>query len=194
MPSDLTERGVALLGFSLGGAVVLKYLGEAGAATPVVAAATVCAPLDLAKVSEELQRPRNLAYQAYMLAHMKYEATAAGARLTDTERQAILSSRSVLELEDRFIAPRLGLAGVGQHHELNSPLRFLRGIEVPTLCIAAADDPYIPTEPYMRARSLASRAVRIVIAEGGGHVGFHDADDPTCWHDRTITTFFDRIS
>jgi len=193
MPPDLAEQGIALVGFSLGGAVVLKYLGEAGTATPVAAAATICAPLDLAAVVLELQRPRNLAYQAYMLAHMKSEATAPGARLTDAERQAILAARSVLEFEDRFIAPRLGFASASEHHEANSPLRYLRGVEVPTLCIAAADDPYVSTEPYNVARAIAPREVRFVIAEAGGHIGFHDADDATRWHDRAVAAFFDRV-
>jgi predicted alpha/beta-fold hydrolase len=194
LPPKLLVDGVAAIGFSLGGAILLKYLGEAGLGTPVVAAATVCAPVDLVSTCRQLLRARTRLYQGYFLANMKREALAEGARLTEAERDAIRRARSVREFDDLFIAPRHGYEGVDHYYAENTPMRFLEGIAAPTLCIAAKDDPCVPVATYSDLQRAASRAVRVAVADGGGHIGFHDASTTVPWHDRAIASFFERMS
>ena len=98
LPDDLTRDGLVAVGYSLGGAMLLKYLGEEGASSPLKAAASVCAPIDLAVTCRNMMRPRNRIYHRYILSQMKIEATGEGALLSAAERAAILRSSTVWEL------------------------------------------------------------------------------------------------
>ena len=82
LPDDLTDNGVAVVGYSMGGAMLLKYLGEEGSFSPLRAAATICAPLDLKRTCEHMQRPRNWLYHNYLLADIKKETLAEGGELS----------------------------------------------------------------------------------------------------------------
>lgn len=189
LPAGLTARGLVAVGFSLGGNMLLKYLGEEGAAAPLRAAVTVCAPIDLSLTCRHMLRSRNRLYQRYIIGQMKREATGAGARLTDDERAAILGSANVWEYDDRFIAPRHGFAGAEDYYERNKALAFMPAVGVPTLVIAAADDPWIPVSIYRSFDWSANPSLVPLLAAGGGHVGFHAAGSPTPWHDRAIERF-----
>jgi len=189
LPAEITTRGLVAVGFSLGGNMLLKYLGEEGAAAKLQAAATVSAPIDLSATCRHMLRPRNRLYHRHIIAGMKREATGSGARLTEAERAAILGSTNVWEYDDRFIAPRHGFAGAEDYYDKNKALRFMPAIRIPTLAIAAADDPWIPISVYRGFDWAANAALAPLLADGGGHVGFHAAGSPTPWHDRAIERF-----
>ncbi len=189
LPASLTRHGMVAIGYSLGGAMLAKYLGEEGAASKLKAAATVSAPIDLSATCAHMQRPRNWAYHSYILANMKTEATGAGAGLTAEERAAILKSRSVWEYDEFFIGPRHGFAGAEDYYERNKPLRFLAEIRVPTLMVSAGDDPWIPVATYESVDWAANPVLTPLLPSGGGHVGFYVAGDAVRWHDRAIAAF-----
>ncbi len=189
LPQELKSDGLIAIGYSLGGAMLLKYLGEEGGSAAFKAAATVSAPIDLSVTCAWMQRPRNLVYHSYILGNMKREATAPGAMLTDAERAAILKSRSVWEYDEHFIGPRHGFAGAEDYYERNKPLSFLPGIRVPTLMIAAADDPWIPVSTYRGFDWQSNPALTPLLPNGGGHVGFYAAGDNVAWSDRAIERF-----
>ncbi len=189
LPQELVARGLVAIGFSLGGNMLLKYLGEEGAAAPLKAAVTVCAPIDLSATCQYMLRARNWPYHRYIIAMMKREATGEGARLTAAERAAILGSRNVWEYDDRFIAPRHGFAGAEDYYEKNKALRFMPAIRTPTLVIASADDPWIPVSIYRSFPWQANAALVPLLPAGGGHVGFHTAGSAVPWHDRAIEHF-----
>jgi len=186
---DLTANGLIAIGYSLGGAMLLKYLGEEGSGAAFKAAATVSAPIDLSVTCAWMQRPRNSIYHAYILGNMKREATAEGALLTAAELAAIWKSRSVWEYDEHFIGPRHGFAGAEDYYEKNKPLRFLPGIRVPTLLVAATDDPWIPVATYRGFDWSSNPALTPSLPSGGGHVGFYGAGDNVVWSDRAIEQF-----
>ena len=138
LPDDLTDNGIVVVGYSMGGAMLLKYLGEEGAFSPLRAAATICAPLDLKRTCEHMQRPRNWLYHNYILADIKKETLAEGGELSAEERAIVRSVRSVREYDDRFIAPRYGFRGADDYYELCTPLNYMPEIRVPTMVLAAA--------------------------------------------------------
>ena len=137
LPDDLTDNGIAVVGYSMGGAMLLKYLGEEGSFSPLRAAATICAPLDLKRTCEHMQRPRNWLYHNYILADIKKETLAEGGELSAKEREIVRSVRSVREYDDRFIAPRYGFRDVDDYYELCAPLNYMPEIRVPTMVLAA---------------------------------------------------------
>jgi hypothetical protein len=185
----LTADGVALVGYSLGGNMLLKFLAEHGRDLSVRAAASVSAPIDLSGAARRMMAGRNRAYQAWLLARMKQDCTGPAMALTARELSALVLARSVWEFDDRFVAPRNGYAGAEAYYADNMAQRFLPAIRVPTLLIHAGDDPWIPAAAYRRIDWRANPWLVPVLPETGGHVGFHGAGDRVAWHDRTIAAF-----
>ena len=184
---ELAQHGLALVGYSLGGNLVLKFAGEGADELPLGAVASVSAPIDLAAACRRFLAPRNRVYHWNMMRRLRREATLPGAELTAGEREAALGARTLYEFDDRFVAPRAGFASADEYYARCSALGFLDAIEVPTLALHALDDPWIPVRSYLD-RSWQGVA-RCLVASGGGHVGFHargDAAGDGCWHDRCI--------
>ena len=191
LPPDLTRDGVCAVGYSLGGNVLLKLLGEAGRETPIRAAVSVSAPIDLARSARRITQWRNALYHRWLLARMIAEATAPGGALSEPEKRAATGARTVVEFDDRFVAPRNGFAGVGDYYARCSALGFLAGVRVPALVIHALDDPWIPGAIYREVDWRANPALTPLLPAQGGHVGFHASGDDVAWHDRRIAEFFE---
>jgi predicted alpha/beta-fold hydrolase len=191
LPEQAKAAGVVLVGYSLGGNLLLKWLAEHGSGFPVRAAAAVSAPIDLAAASQRFLAPRNRIYHLSLLRAMKRESTLPGAELSARERSAIFEAQSVLAFDEHFVAPRNGYKGAKDYYETNSALRFLHSIRVPTLVVHSLDDPWIPGESYTRFPWRENDSLVPLLSPGGGHVGFHGRGSRVPWHDRSIALFFE---
>jgi len=164
------------LGFSLGGAVLLKWLGEAGSTAPIRAAATISVPYDLAAASRFLERPIGRVYARHftpLLISKALEVLARFPRETahiDPDR--VRGARTFYEFDDRLTAPLHGFASADDYYQRSSALPYLARVAVPTLCVSSEDDPLIPGESAHRARDAAAPGVRFEITPWGGHTGF----------------------
>lgn len=184
LPGDLTRHGIVLLGHSLGGNLVLKFMGEGGHGMPVLAAVAVSTPLDLAATCARMMARRNYGYQRYMLEAMKREALAPGSSVSTTERATIAAVRNVYEFDDRFIAPLFGYKDAQDYYESNAAKHFLAGIARPTLVLHALDDPWIPAACYTAIDWPRLPKIETVLTPRGGHLGFHGQGSRVPWHDR----------
>jgi len=193
LPAGLTANGLVLIGYSLGGNLVLKFLGEGAHGHDVRVAASVSAPIDLAATSRRVMEPRNKLYHLRILKTMKDETLAVGAVLTDAERAAVEQARTVYEFDDNFIARRHGYASADEYYARNAAIGFLGRIDRPTLVVHALNDPWIPSESYSLVDWAAYAQVQALLPSGGGHVGFHGKGSVTPWHDRAISRFFGRV-
>jgi len=189
----IATQGLVLVGYSLGGNVLIKLLAESGRELPIRAAATVSAPIDLKATALRFHRPRNRLYLRWLLTLMKREALRPPALVSAQERQAIRGARTVLEFDDRFVAPRFGFDGAEGYYRDCFGLQFLPDVEVPLLALNARDDPWIPVAPYEQAAGFGNPHLRVRVTDGGGHVGFHAADHPHPWHDRAIRAFLREV-
>jgi predicted alpha/beta-fold hydrolase len=187
---QLTRNGLLPIGFSLGGNLLLKFLGEAGRDSPAQRAATVSAPLDLARSCRSLMRWRNYLYHRYILAHLKRNCTAPGAELSEIERKAILGAGTLWQFDNEFTAPRHGYADAQDFYDTNSSQDFLGGIHTRTLLIHAQDDPFVPAAPYLEHAWSKAPHLTPLLPKSGGHLGFHDPMG--VWHLRQIELFFDQ--
>lgn len=192
LPAGLLRRGVVLIGHSLGGNLVLKFLGEGGHGLPVLAGVAVSAPIDLAATCAQMMAPRNFAYHTYMLHAMKQEALAPGAALTAAERAAIAGVRNVYEFDDRFVAPHFGYRGAPDYYAANAAKNFLAGVARPTLILHALDDPWIPGACYTAVDWTRLPTIKTALSPGGGHMGFHGQGDRIPWHDRATASWLAR--
>ncbi len=188
LPDDLKKRGVVLVGYSLGANMLLKFLGE-GAAPMVRAAAAVSAPIDLGAAASRLDAARNRLYQSWLLARMRSEALAGS--ISTSERQAVSSARTIIQFDDRYVAPRNGFASAADYYARCSAEQYLMRITVPTLIVHATNDPWIPMSSYERVEWAANPALKPLFG-AGGHVGFHGAGSDVAWHDRAIASRFNR--
>lgn len=171
---DLRGRGLLAIGFSLGGNILLKYLAEYRGHTPVLAAASISAPIDLADASRCLLRWRNTFYQRHLLAGVKRSTTLPRSDLTAKERAAILAARSIHEFDHAFTAPRNGYPDADRFYEANAAQRFLDAIRTPTLLIHARDDPFVPATAYERVEWRRLPYLTALLPRSGGHLGFRD--------------------
>ncbi|MBI3199674.1 MAG: alpha/beta fold hydrolase [Rhodospirillales bacterium] len=193
LPPDLTAAGVAAVGYSVGGAILLKYLGEEGQRTPLCAAASVSAPIDLLGTCLSLLRLRNFLYHRHVFGAVKREALADGAVLTPDERRSIAAARTLYEFDDRFTGPRSGFAGAEDYYFHCSAVNFLPGIRIPTLVLASLDDPWVPGSAYSGHHwgSNKSLSLRPVLTPRGGHVGFHGVGGYKPWSDLAVMKFLE---
>ena len=189
LPPALTQRGMVAVGFSLGGNLLLKYLGELGSSVPILAAATVSAPLDLTATAHRIAAPRNALYHWYFLRECQREVLAPASVVTPEEHQAALGAQNLWQFDERFTAPRNGFDGAADYYKRNSSRIFLDEIAVPTLVIHALDDPWIPAEAYLGYDWRRNPSLVPLLPARGGHIGFQGRDRGAPWHDLCIERF-----
>jgi len=164
------------VGFSLGGNVLIKYLGESGAASPIRRAATLSVPYDLGAASRFLERPSAKLYTYHFLRRLKPKALDVMARFPyETAHLAperIRAARTFAEFDRCVTAPLHGFASAEDYYDRSSAVGYLSRVATPTLCISAEDDPFFPREGVARARQAASPSVTFQVTAWGGHTGF----------------------
>lgn len=193
LPPDLAGAGVLLVGFSLGGNVLLKFAAESASALPVLGVVSISAPIDLMAASRRFHEPRNRIYCRHMVQSLKRECLAAGDRLRPHEVEAVRRARSVVEFDDGFVAPRNGFRDAADYYEQCGARRFLGAIRVPALVIHALDDPWIPGGAYTSYPWAENPHLVPLLPPRGGHVGFHGRGTRVPWHDRCTGVFFDEL-
>ncbi len=183
---------VAVAGFSLGGNVLLKYLGESADTTPLRAACAVCVPLNLFKCAEALNVGFSKGYQFYLLRRMKRALIRKFNPDTAAfDWDAAMKATTFAEFDDVVTAPLHGFDDMADYYERASSARFLSAIERPTLVINALDDPFMTPEVIPDEGDL-SDCVTLEISEFGGHVGFIEGGSPlrpSYYLPRRITEF-----
>ncbi len=194
LPPDVTAGGIVAIGYSLGGNMLLKHLGEEGAGSPLRAAVSISAPIDLKSAQQRIMQPRNRVYHRYMLDRMKVECTEGRDGVSEEERRAVFAARSVYEFDDVFVASRNGFGTADGYYATCSAEQFLPAIRVPTLVIHARNDPWIPVAPYQRQDWSRYPSLTPLLPDSGGHVGFHGRGDPRTWHDRCALAFFEAMA
>lgn len=181
--------GLVVLGFSLGGNLVLNYAARGKLDPRLVAAISVSAPIDMLAASDLIHRPKNKLYHDYLLRALKAIYLNPHSSLTAVERQGVARARTLFAIDDLFTAPHHGFRGAPDYYRRVSALPWLEALPVPTLLIHAVDDPFISADAY---RGLTSKgSLRLALAEGGGHLGFHDRQG--LWHLRHAERFLDNL-
>ena len=189
LDDPLLSRGLVLIGYSLGGNILINLLSEKREDLPVVAAAAVSPPIEPAQAAQRIMARRNWPYHVWLLHAMKVESRAPGAKLTESEREAIGNAQSIYEFDDRFIAPRNGFDGADDYYARTAGARVISSVRKPLLVIHALDDPWIPAAPFLEIADQVPTNVCVKLTRSGGHLGFHARDAKEPWHDRFIDAF-----
>ena len=157
-------------GYSLGGNALLVHLGSAGPAAGLDAAAAVSVPYDLGLCADALERGMGKLYASYFLRSLGVKLEEKARRFPGQVSERALSAGSLREFDDAF-------AGAEDYYALCSAARFVDRVRVPTLLLQAGDDPLVPARSIPHAVIEANDALRLVLTERGGHVGYYGRGD-----------------
>lgn len=181
------------IGVSLGGNVLLRWLGERGdeAAALLRRAAAVSAPLDLPASAQALDRGLNrLLYTRYFLATLKPKSLAKLERFPGIyDATRVRAAKSFREFDDLVTAPVHGFRDADHYWSTASSGPWLARIRVPTLVVNARNDPFLPEGALVAAARDAAPCVTLEFPAGGGHAGFPARAGESAWLPRRLMEF-----
>ncbi|HSV33250.1 MAG TPA: alpha/beta fold hydrolase [Pyrinomonadaceae bacterium] len=184
-----------VVGFSLGGNLVLKMAGEYGDDPPaeIKGVVAVSPSIDLRASCDLTNQPRNWLYQYEFLRHLKRRLKLKQRLFPDLYDVAGLERvRTIEQFDDCYVAPAFGFENVSDYYARASSLPFIGQIRIPTLIIHAEDDPFIPFEPLRDPSIAANPYVLLVTTERGGHVAFVSANtdhEDRFWAENRVVEF-----
>jgi len=198
---NLVERdgipGFVLIGFSMGGNLVLKLAGEWGNDGPAEfrGVAAVCPAINLAAGADALHEPANRIYEYYFLLQL-FRRFRRKVRLfpADFDASRMRGVKTLREFDDRVTAYYCGFTGADDYYERAAAANVIGGIARPALVIHAANDPFIRILPGTRQALLSNRNILYIESEDGGHCAFigerdGDAGYDGRWAEREVVEF-----
>ncbi len=182
------EAPLWLVGVSLGGNVALKLAGEAGE-RPVPnlrRVAAVAPPVDLAACMDLLERPQNRVYDRHFVGNLIRQARRRARLFPDMPAPAFPRRTTLRTFDELYTAPRGGFRDAADYYRRSSSGPFVPHIRVPTLILAARDDPFVAAGPIEGLRCPPD--VEVHLTDHGGHVGYLGADGAGgfCWGERAV--------
>jgi predicted alpha/beta-fold hydrolase len=174
---EFPSSPLAIAGVSLGGNVLLKFLGERGTDLPqqLQAAAAISVPFDLARSARRINRGFSRLYQRFFLSSLRRKAAEKAIRFPDLAPDDKIAAIHTLEDFDNLITgPLHGFLNAQDYYARSSSLKYLKDIRLTTLLFSAVDDPMLPPIVLEEVREIAQRnpALEIDFVAKGGHAGF----------------------
>jgi predicted alpha/beta-fold hydrolase len=188
---------ISLIGYSMGGNLVLKLAGELGANAPqeLRSVIGVSPAVDLGPSADALHAPQNRLYEMKFVFHLlrRYRRKCAlFPRAYDPNRAS--GVRSVRQFDDRITAFYSGFASADDYYYRAAAARVLDRIAIPTLVLNASDDPFLRILPESRSAIEGNPNITFIETAHGGHCAYLAAPDPTCgydgyWAEHTLLRF-----
>jgi uncharacterized protein len=193
LEQDQVSR-LALVGYSMGGNLVLKLAGEWGRQGPpqFCAVAAVCPAMNLAASADALHLPGNRLYEYHFMWKLRGRLRAKARlfpKVFDTSRLRGLTS--LRDFDDKITAYYCGFEGASDYYERSAAANVVDRIAVPTLILHAANDPFIRILPETRRKILSNPNITFVETEDGGHCSFlaEPEGDDGRWAERQVMEF-----
>lgn len=193
----LTE--VFFAGYSMGGNLVLKMAGELASAAPVELRGIVAVSpsVDLSACADAVDRPQNYMYQRLfarsLIGRMRRKAKLFPGRY---ELDGLDRVRSLRDFDDRITARYCGFRDAEDYYTQASALRLFGNIRVPTLLLAAKDDPLVPFASFTNPSLMGNRQLSLLAPARGGHCAFigRDRGDARFWGEECVMDFCRSLS
>lgn len=188
-----------VVGYSLGGNLLMKYLGELRSDYPekLRSAVGISVPCDLKGSSEAIAKFWNLVYMQRFLISLKKKT---GIKLeqfpkAELNKKAIMDARDFLDFDNFFTAPVNGFTDANDYWKRNSCKQFLKGIRIPSLLVTAVDDPFLSESCIPVKEAASNDNFFLEMTSYGGHVGFNSNFEKGSgfWLERRIVEFFKDI-
>ena len=187
---------IVLIGFSMGGNILLKYLSVHGehVPEPVVKGVAFSAPVDLRSSVEMLEQPGNAIYKRHFLRKLKAKIEAKARQypqLVDLENFNRINHWS--DFDAYFSAPLNGYDSAEDFYDKGSSLNFMDGLRVPCLLVNAKNDPILGPACYPEAYADHHPYLHLEAPRQGGHVGFSLPGRPYTWAEQRALEFVNRV-
>ena len=190
-------RELHLAGYSMGGNTFLKLAGEWGKDAPpeVKSLCAVSPSIDLARCADALGQPSNFIYERRFVRGLRRRMHRKRDLFPDLYNTNSLEQvRSVREFDDKFTAPLSGYGNAENYYYKASALRVIDRIALPTLILAAQDDPFIPVESFSDPAVTGNPNLTVLTPPHGGHSGFiqrrrNDNNEDSFWAENRVVDF-----
>lgn len=179
---------IALTGFSLGGNLLLKYLGE-GNNIPqeVKAAVAISTPCDLYLSLKRLEEPQNFLYSKRFVSKLKRQLHLRGSKFPENiSGKDIAECKSLYAIDELYTGKAHGFKDAIDYYEKSSALNFIGNIELPTLLINAKNDAFLSANSSPKKMAKINPFFYLETPEYGGHVGFIQKGNSTYAEDRAL--------
>jgi predicted alpha/beta-fold hydrolase len=193
----------ALVGYSMGGNLVLKLAGEWGGSGPreFRAVAAVCPSMDLAASADALHHPSNRLYEIYFLWNLRRRLREKARLFPSVFDPARLRGvKSLRAFDDKVTAYYCGFAGADDYYARSSSANLVDRIAVPAFILHAANDPFIRIRPETRQKIFNNPNIRFVETADGGHCSFiaepngvSFQEDDAHWAERQVEEFLQQV-
>ena len=186
------DKPVFAVGYSLGGNVLLKWLGETGTDNPLSAALAISVPYKLADCAERLNHGFSLIYQKILLAIMLRATRQKYARRDDIDLRVTRRLRTIRDFDNCITAPLHGFRDVEHYYGNASSFPYLQHIRTPTLLLHARNDPFMWPSTLPAENDLSDQ-VTLELSPDGGHVGFISGSPlrPVYWLEQRIPEYIE---
>lgn len=199
---DHTEsyESYCIVGYSLGGNLLLKYLGEERSdySSKLKAGIGVSVPCDLKGSSESIAKFWNMVYMQRFLISLKKKTLLKIEQFPDMDlnKEAILNSKNFLDFDNYFTAPVNGFADAEDYWKRNSCKQFLDGIKIPSLLITSLDDPFLSASCIPLKEAKANKYFHLEVTDYGGHVGYNSnfENGSGFWLETRIIEYFETVT
>jgi len=167
---------IVIVGYSLGGNLTLKYMGEYAntQSSKIKCAVAVSVPIDLASSGKEMSALKNKLYMDEFLKTLRKKVLLKAKNFPEfhLDKDQLLKAKVFRDFDALYTAPVFGFSGPEEYWEKASSKPYLSKIEKPTILITSQDDPFLPAACYPIQEANASKNFYLEITKYGGHVGF----------------------
>jgi len=192
------DTSLYAVGYSLGGNMLLKLLGEQGSASLLSAAVSISAPMQLDISAKRMERGFSKLYQYYLLHDLKKSLKQ---KYKDHDMQSLIGLnlkeigkiKNFYAFDEAYTAPIHGFDSADDYYQKSSARQFLKTIRTPTLIIQALDDPFM-TDEILPEEAEISSSIEIEVYPYGGHVGFVSGNllKPRYWLEERVVIYLDK--
>ncbi|GAA5224832.1 YheT family hydrolase [Membranihabitans marinus] len=179
---------IILIGFSLGGNIVLNYIGRQPLDI-IKGGIAISAPIDMVGSPGQLAKWKNRVYHNRFMQNLRQKMKAKRKIYPDLmDYDKVLRAKDLIEIDDQYTAPTYGFSGAEEYYNSVGSLPYLENINIPTLLINASNDSFLSDNCYPHDLAREMDKFYLLNPRSGGHVGFWQANN-TYWHEEQSMYF-----
>lgn len=186
---------ITIVGFSLGGNIILNYIGNCQLvkSSKIKAIVAVSVPVHLNSACEELDKPKNKIYAFNFLKTLKNKVKDKHKMFPDEiDIRPLKRIKTLRDFDNAYTAPLHGFKDAEDYYKKASSIYLLQYIKTPTLIINALDDPFLSKECYPVSIAEENPSLQLLTPKYGGHVGFAQFNSKVYWSERVILEFLEK--
>jgi uncharacterized protein len=165
-------EAIFLIGFSLGGNLTLKYMGEKNVNPKIKKCIVFSVPVDLESSCKKISMISNRIYSYRFLKSLKNKIVAKSLLMPELDASGIRSVTTLIDFDNAYTAPLHGFDSAHDYYSKCSSISFIQNIKIPVLIVNTRNDPFLSTACFPHEQVRNNPLVKLEIPSRGGHVGF----------------------